>query len=316
VFLGLINDTARLMYFIPEVKLTAVLVRIQDLMALKRAPIRDVASIYGQLSAFGPATGPAIRLLTRIGQRAFSGSAARAGWNGWMDVQGLRDELRDLVLLLPTINGFRFDQKELVKAVNMVVASDASDYGFGIIMVSCGDAETHAIHPSGCEASLVQKRLFSAREQALSSTHRELIALVAVYSNEALLRQWEGQSISHLTDNMGVSAIMRIGSPVASLHEMAVFIHRHCRAHNVLLRVHWRPRADPRMEAANARSRHFDVDDWGIDYQGYQEVLAFSSSKPVVDLFATEDNRKCGQFASKFAAEFFKAVGINAFSLN
>jgi hypothetical protein len=163
---------------------------------------------------------------------------------------------------------------------------------------------------------MVQNRNVISREPALSTTHRELIALVAVYSNEALLRQWEGQSISHLTDNMGVSAIMRIGSPVASLHEMAVFIHRHCRAHNLLLRVHWRPRADPRMAAADARSRHFDVDDWGIDYQGYQEVLSFSSSRPVVDLFATADNRKCSQFASKFAAEFGKAVGINAFSLN
>jgi hypothetical protein len=81
VFLGLINDTARLMYFIPEYKLTAVLDRISRMIGLKRAPIRDVASLYGQLSAFGPATGPAIRLLTRIGQRAFSGSAAIVGWN-------------------------------------------------------------------------------------------------------------------------------------------------------------------------------------------------------------------------------------------
>jgi hypothetical protein len=81
VFLGLINDTARLMYFIPEVKLTAVSGRISGMMALQRAPIREVASLYGQLSAFGPATGPAIRLLTRIGQRAFSGSAAKmVGW--------------------------------------------------------------------------------------------------------------------------------------------------------------------------------------------------------------------------------------------
>jgi hypothetical protein len=52
------------------------------------------------------------------------------------------------------------------------------------------------------------------------------------------------------------------------------------------------------MEAADARSRHFDVDDWGVDYQGYREVLSFRSAKPVVDLFATEANRKCALFSS------------------
>jgi hypothetical protein len=44
------------------------------------------------------------------------------------------------------------------------------------------------------------------------------------------------------------------------------------------------------MEAADARSRHFDLDDWGNGYRGFQEVLSFSSSVPVSDLFATEDN--------------------------
>jgi hypothetical protein len=233
-----------------------------------------------------------------------------------MDVASLWDVLATIQEVLPTVIGFRFYQKELVRPVDMLVASDASDYGFGVITISCGSEESHSLSPHTCESGLVKKRLFSEREQKTSSTHRELIALAAVYSNREVLAKWAGQAISHLTDNKGVSAIMKIGSPVASLQDMAVYIQKCCREHNIHLRVHWRPRADPRMEAADARSRHFDKDAWGVDYRGYQEVLAFCSDTPGVDLFASQDNTKCAKFASKFAADYSLAVGINAFSLN
>jgi hypothetical protein len=255
-------------------------------------------------------------LLTRDGQKAFSAAAAAQGWGGWMDVKGLRHELERLLVVLPSINGFPFDGKEVVPAVDTVYASDASEFGLGVISVRCGMAEMHTSHSANCESALITKRLFSAEEAELSSTHRELTALLVVYTDQGLLAKLRGKNVAHLTDNKGTAAIMAVGSPVSSLQQMAVSIFQSCRDFQVRLRVHWRRRSDPRMEAADARSRHFDNEDWGPDHRGHLELLKFGAQEPKIDLFATAENTKCVRFASKFGAEQAVAEAINAFSLD
>jgi hypothetical protein len=233
-----------------------------------------------------------------------------------MDVAGGRAERSRIEAVRPTVNGFPFDGKELVEVVDAVYAAAASAVGLGVIAVRCGEDEMHHSHPELCEDYLLAKRLFSPAEAALSSTHRELLALVVVYTDPALLLKIKGRSIAPLTDNQGAAAIMKVGSPVSSLQAMAIKIFERCRSAGVRLRVHWRARSDPRMAAADARSRHFDNEDWGPDFEGFQAVLAFCTGSPDIDLFATAENARCPRFASKFAAEQGVAVAINAFSIN
>lgn len=122
--------------------------------------------------------------------------------------------------------------------------------------------------------------------------------------------------MSHLTDNKGVVSILHKGSPVEDLQDLALQIHKLCWIHDIRLRIHWTPRSDPRLQAADARSRHFDHEDWGVGRHGFLEEEEFASEPMQIDLFATNANKKCSLFASKFVAELPLAVGVNAFSLN
>ncbi|XP_059079168.1 uncharacterized protein LOC131877501 isoform X1 [Tigriopus californicus] len=316
VFLGLVNDTSTLQYSIPQNKLSSICNGLKQFMQLNRAQVKEVASLYGKVGACLLAVGPSLRLLTRLGQSAIADAARRNGWNSWMNLRPLHPELQYLIEQLPAHNGFPYNVKELVHHVDITIATDASKLGFGAIALRCGDSFEHQVHPLPCGKQLILKRMFSQSESASSSTFRELLALHAAYTDPTTIQQFWGKSVSHLTDNKGVVAAMRKGSSIASLHLLALDVFKQCQAHDIRLQVHWVPRSDPRLQAADAQSRHFDNEDWGIDYRGYCNVLSFVDVQPQIDLFATEDNAKCEWFASKFVAEKDKAVGINAFSLN
>lgn len=316
VFLGLINDFALLRYSVPESKLISLILKMEDLMKHKRAKIKTVASLYGCLSACSMAVGPSLRLLTRLGQKSYSTAAAMFGWDGWMDVQGLKGELLYLHNNLRHMNGFPFDGQELRYPVDTVLASDASNVGFGVIRVRCGGLDVHTKHNGSCEQEMIVKQSFSISEASESSTLREMLAIRAVYTDHEISDTFRGKGVTHLTDNQGAASIMKIGSPSPNLQKIALEIFRSCQLKDIRLRVHWRPRHDPRLEAADARSRHFDNEDWGPDYDGFLEIEAFASETFSIDLFATYENRKCDIFASKFGAERHLAAGINAFTLD
>lgn len=316
VFLGLVNDTRHLRYFIPDSKLCDIELTIDRLLARQRARVKEVASLYGKLASCRLATGPIIRLLTRDGQRTISDTVASAGWDSWLTVQLCKKELRFLRAKLRSFNGFPFTGKELVMSVDGTIASDASNKGLSVIKLCCGASINHVNHSSSCESDLLIHRRFSEFEVSMSSTARELIAIHDAYLSPALTSRFSGQRIAHLTDNKGAASIFKVGSPVPALQKMALEVFKSCREHNISLQVHWRPRNDPRLQQADARSREFDNDDWSIDYDGFCRIEQFSTRDFQIDLFATKSNAKCVRFVSKFKSERHEAVGINAFTLN
>lgn len=315
-FLGLVNDTRRLRYYIPRGKIDKILGTLHYFEKLKKAPVRDIASLYGKLAACKLATGPILRLLTRIGQRRISLAVNSCGWNGLMDIRPLHKEMRTLVGCLREINGFPFSGKELTVPIDCTLVSDASDTGFGVIKVSCGHDRIHKPHTRPCETEIVLKRKFLNDETKMSSTYRELLAIFSTYTSPEVLQRLRGCKIAHLTDNQGAAAIIRVGSRNPTLHHLALEVHSFCRQNDIVLTVHWRPREDPRLKQADARSRHFDNDDWGIDLPAFSRVQSFASRPFQIDLFATRDNAKCKMFVSKFNAEASEAYSVNAFALN
>ncbi|XP_059097813.1 uncharacterized protein LOC131892091 [Tigriopus californicus] len=283
IFLGLVNNTRHNRYYIPDFKLAAIRSKIEYITKHKRAKIRDVASLYGSLFACTLAIGPILKLPTRIGQKAFAVASVSSGWDGWMDVRGLRDELEYLHTHLDSLNGFPFDGQELKHVVDFVLASHASNIGFGVIEVRCGSADVHKIHTDGCEKSLLLKESFANNEMGESSTFRELLAIRSINLNEKMISHLSGKGVAHLTDSQCAASIMKIGSPTTKLQQLALDIHHVCRVNQIRLRVHWRPREDPRLQAADARSRHFDTEDWGPDYDGFLLIEQFSSKPFDID---------------------------------
>ena len=92
------------------------------------------------------------------------------------------------------------------------------------------------------------------------------------YVTNDLASKFQGRSLLHITDAAAVKAVMKVGSPVAELHNAALAVHAACRANNVLLRVEWRPKQDERMVEADEASRLFDLVDWGLAYEDFKLV--------------------------------------------
>jgi hypothetical protein len=203
--------------------------------------------------------------------------------------------------------------KERVLAITSTFASDASGHGFGLVKVLCGSQKVHSQHEGPC-SEYISGTIFSLEERKFSSTLRELMALKEAYGEGSL--GLYNQSVLHLTDSAVSEAVMRVGSPVAELQAAAIAIHESCRFRNVKLRVEWRPRKDARMEEADHASRLFNCDDFGLCEKDFAAVLRWASFKPDFDLFASESNAKCENFATRFAEWGVESSWVNAFSLD
>ena len=109
--------------------------------------------------------------------------------------------------------------------VSYEVASDASGVGvFGYLV--------------GEDKRVLLKRAFNDEEKKESSTFRELLALRDIYLSNSSL-DLKGQVVRHLTDNKAVETMMRIGSPVPKLQDMAINIFKKCRELNETSRCWW-----------------------------------------------------------------------------
>ena len=121
--------------------------------------------------------------------------------------------------------------------VSFEVASDASGVGvFGYL-----------VDDSKC---VLLKRAFSPEEKKESSTYCELLALRDIYLSDSTL-DLKDQVVRHLTDNKSVKIIMRIGSSVPKLQDMAFSIFKKCKELNLTLLVEWRSREDPLIQHAD-----------------------------------------------------------------
>ena len=144
------------------------------------------------------------------------------------------------------IEGFRYESREPPTVIfSRSFASDASGVG-------CGTVEF-----SSSGLRLCHQRAFSDHEKSLSSTERELIALVDFYlSNLALLK---GLSIIHYTDSFCLERIFMIGSRRSRLHLLLFRLFTGLKEFGISLHVKWLPRENPVMVVADYYSRVLDV---------------------------------------------------------
>jgi hypothetical protein len=185
-FLGLINNLKDLSYEIPDDKLLSILEKLEELLRpnVVRVPTREIASLYGRIAACRLATGPIMRLHTRIGQKYYSADGAK-DWDGSTDITPFREELVRLKDLLPAFAKFNMFGKENMVAVDKIIASDASGVGFGLVKVNCGAQKAHVDHDGPCTEYL-EKRFFTPTERKGSSSLRELLALEDAYAKGSL----------------------------------------------------------------------------------------------------------------------------------
>ena len=176
----------------------------------------------------------------------------------------------------------------------VTVASDASSSGLG--------AHTKV----GSKEIIVQKN-FSPEESGTSSTHREVYAIL--YALSALKAIHKGETILWYTDNWAASKIVRKGSPLPELHDMAERIFNICKSYNIKLTVEWIPRE--LNQYADHISKVVDHDDWQTSFALF-DYVDNQWGPHTVDRFASSGNTKLRRFNSKYLCP--NTEQVNAFS--
>ena len=95
---------------------------------------------------------------------------------------------------------------------------------------------------------------------------------------------------------------------------LALKIYKACHRYEIVLRVQWRSRNNPRLQLADEFSRpNIDIDDWSICQESFG-MLQRRFRRCDVDLFANKENARASKFYSLMPS--LKAEGINAFASN
>ena len=274
-------------------KLGARLLGVQRGVPLSR---RVLASLAGQVLSCQAVLGHVARLQTRSWYSLIGGGDLpwdqRVSWSreAWSEVRFWRQRLLEGAFEASA----PFWRQQV--AVQVSVASDASDTGLGVLL-------TDPVVPR-----VVTFTALSPEDAVKSSTWRELAAIV--FGLQALARHLSGRVVSWSTDNQAAALILDKGSRRPHLHQLAVRAFTLCAAAGIQLCPVWIPRE---LNAqADALSREVDRNDWGLTPVAFARLVA-QFGPPVIDLFADDANHQVPSFYSHRPLP--GSAGVDALSL-
>ena len=163
-------------------------------------------------------------------------------------------------------NGLSADSPTAAAAISY---SDASATGCASIITPCPNQE-----------SIVTHREFTEHEQTLSSTYRELVAIF--HGLESAKHQLAGHALKWHTVSKNMVSIVREGSMVQPLLELALSIFHITRQFNITLSMNWISR--DYNENADRFSRIIDHDDWGVSPSAFSYICDIMGSSPSTGL--------------------------------
>ena len=271
---------------IPEERKEKIMQQLREAETGKRMKVRELASLAGRIMSCFLALGPVTRIFTR---EMYACVELRSGWRDSVELTpGARREMRFWRDTLSRWDGEAIWPTKLVRP--RVLHVDASDSGWG-------GWQEGLQHFDACE-------YFTPEEAAESSTVREMLGL------ERLLRllrpeELRGQQVLVYTDNQGVASIIRHGSPVPRLNEIAARIFMFCAEHGTFLRVRWVPREE--NVRADELSKFRAPGDWALNREWFL-ALDRRWGPHDVDRMANAVNTQCAVFNSKWRCQGSGAV--------
>ena len=203
VWLGLIIDTIRFEFRIPEEKLDKLYAKLDEIIESRFASFRFIAKLAGFLQSLHLAVGPVFRLLTR---QMYFAIATRAYWDEkFLVSEPLQDELKFWRHNLIAFNGYSI-RKNL--SFDHVIFSDASSFGYGGYVDNSDLPDANGLWLEG--------------ENDDSSTFRELKAIHNVV--ECYAPQIAHSKVKIYSDNQGACSIMEKGNARIKLNNLAIDI--------------------------------------------------------------------------------------------
>lgn len=301
--LGIVVDLARGVFELPVERKAKLIAQCEAIIEAGSSTGRDIARLAGGLIAAAIAL-PRVRLYTRslfslLGldpadrgllpklaaakvmlRRVPVGARARAELIRW------RGALR-------TTDGVPFRREVLA---TRVIASDASARGWGGVLFGGSPSRGEQHQTAGGE--------FTPAERLASSTLREAWA---VERTLRALRPKPGARIKFQIDNQAAVSVMRHGSAVSELHDVALRVAGLAERSGWELEFVWIPREE--NTTADNASRWADTCDVRT---GAALRRKLAEAGVVLDLYATDLNRVCEGYVSLVAQPQSLAVDAEA----
>jgi hypothetical protein len=146
---------------------------------------------------------------------------------------------------------------------------------------------------------------FSSALREMSAIHKTLLCRGNVLRMESQTTLW------WLTDNSAVASIFLRGSGDLTLMRQTLQILELARGLNLDLQPVWVSRSDPRLQKADALSKHVNTDDWSVSQVAFRDLEKMVGVF-TVDLFASAFNYKVKKYYSY--AYTSSCAGVDAFT--
>lgn len=250
--------------------------------------VKRLASVVGKIISLSAGCGNVTQIMTRYLHFIVNSR------DSWHSIVFIQDQVKRELLFwrdnLRSLNSVSFWSSPFVPS--KVVFSDASSTGCAAYIQS---------------SSLLFHRNLSATELLISSTWRELATVK--YSLEAFDSNLGGHRVRWNTDNQNVVRIVRVGSMIEELQELALDIFLFAFGHNIRLDLTWIPR-DQNSEA-DRFSKVVNIDDYSVHDDVFIHLDRLWGPHSI-DRFASSYNAKLPRFNSRFLQSGTEA--IDAFS--
>ena len=289
-----------------EDKLSSVFSFIRSFLSSDTIAVKDLAKIAGKIASLRPALGFFVLLTSRSAYVSIARHVDRYGWSGY--TQFSSDTKRELELFLDhaeSLNGYPLLQDYRQQSIQSLLASSPAFAGDASAVGACA----YAIQSPSKHFFQAQ---FTDEEMSFSSGHRELLTLKKAVLSGLVP---PSTSIVWYTDSMNLVSFWEKGSSKVDIQFDIIETLLYCKDQNIELHVLHLPREDPRIEAADAGSRYFDRDDWGVDEATFSVLqFRFAPSGFSLDPFATPSNARVSRFFSKYA--YPGSMATDAFSVS
>ncbi|KXZ57056.1 hypothetical protein GPECTOR_5000g1283 [Gonium pectorale] len=297
-YLGMIIDTERGTFVVPEDKRERVLTAIRNALSAHRITARALASVKGQLLSMSWAFGPWSRLRTRgLGQLI----ETRRSWSTHLALsKDARADLRFWLAYFDHFNGTRalWTPTQVYSIIHCDAAgrSAANIGGWGAWTVLNGELE-------------VARGGWDGRTSTFGSTPQELRAILHALQSFDGPAGLGGHAVKVITDNLNAANIINKGAAKAdACYEVAVELLWYCVERDIRLQAEWRPRTMNQL--ADYWSKVAEPDDWSLLGSAFRRLNRLWGPFDI-DLFASHRNHHLPTYYSAYFTP--DTAGVDAF---
>ena len=325
---GFVIDTIRGEFRLTEVKRRYIIEKLENVLKLSYAqamPAKELASVLGKVLACRRSHGQSVQVALRYTQNLLGRAVMHRGpeyepdWSVKVCLnEQSRREIKYVQGQFESRNGNPFSLRKKFEVLNrngeLFYTDEASQLGQTEYQVLASDASDKIafIYETG-QFRLVENFFFNESESAVSSGHRELLAIVKTLETMKDYFKESEKRIYWITDSANVFYFMKRGS-VKELIQADILRIKEMEAElGIHLTVIWAPRETETIAWADAGSRmHKSTDEWSVDRNTYFKIVKCLGLEPTVDGFATRINTRCERFFSKFPQLY--AQGVDFFA--